>query len=35
MVITYRHLENCNTETDMLFAEMNGKVIAYGRLVVG
>ena len=32
MVITYRHLENCNTGTDMLFAEMNGKVIAYGRL---
>ena len=32
MAITYRHLENCNPQTDMLFAEMNGQVIAYGRL---
>lgn len=29
---TYRHLENCDPQTDMLFAEMNGQVIAYGRL---
>jgi mycothiol synthase len=29
---TYRHLENCDPQADMLFAEMNGKVIAYGRI---
>jgi mycothiol synthase len=29
---TYRHLENCDPRTDMLFAEVDGKVIAYGRL---
>ncbi|KAF0106302.1 MAG: N-acetyltransferase GCN5 [Anaerolineaceae bacterium] len=29
---TYRHLENCDPQTDMLFAEVNGQVIAYGRL---
>ncbi|MEW6586239.1 MAG: GNAT family N-acetyltransferase [Nitrospirota bacterium] len=29
---TYRHLENCNPQTDMLFAEVDGQVIAYGRL---
>ena len=29
---TYRHLENCDPQSDMLFAEMNGQVIAYGRL---
>ena len=29
---TYRHLENCDPRTDMLFAEVNGKVIAYGRI---
>jgi ribosomal protein S18 acetylase RimI-like enzyme len=29
---TYRHLENCDPQTDMLFAEVNGKVIAYGRI---
>ncbi len=28
---TYRHLENCDPQTDMLFAEVNGQVIAYGR----
>jgi mycothiol synthase len=28
----YRHLENCNTQTDMLMAEVNGKLIAYGRI---
>ena len=27
----YRHLENCDPQTDMLFAEVNGQVIAYGR----
>jgi ribosomal protein S18 acetylase RimI-like enzyme len=32
ITITYRHLENCNTETDMLFAEADGQVIAYGRI---
>ncbi len=29
---TYRHLENCDPQTDMLFAEMNGQVIAFGRI---
>jgi mycothiol synthase len=29
---TYRHLENCNPQTDMLFAEVDGQVIAYGRI---
>jgi mycothiol synthase len=29
---TYRHLEHCDPQTDMLFAEANGKVIAYGRI---
>jgi mycothiol synthase len=29
---TYRHLINCDPRTDMLFAEVNGKVVAYGRL---
>ncbi len=29
---TYRHLENCDPQTDMLFAEVDGQVIAYGRL---
>jgi mycothiol synthase len=29
---TYRHLENCDPQTDMLFAEINGQVIAYGRI---
>ncbi len=29
---TYRHLENCNPQTDMLFAEVDGQVISYGRL---
>jgi ribosomal protein S18 acetylase RimI-like enzyme len=29
---TYRHLVNCDPQTDMLFAEVNGKVIAYGRI---
>jgi ribosomal protein S18 acetylase RimI-like enzyme len=27
----YRHLENCDTRTDMLMAEVNGQLIAYGR----
>ena len=29
---TYRHLENCDPQTDMLIAEVNGQVIAYGRI---
>jgi len=29
---TYRHLENCDPQTDMLFAEVEGQVIAYGRI---
>jgi mycothiol synthase len=29
---TYRHLENCDPQTDMLFAEVDGCVIAYGRI---
>lgn len=29
---TYRHLENCDPQTDMLFAEVDGRVIAYGRI---
>jgi GNAT superfamily N-acetyltransferase len=29
---TYRHLVNCDPQTDMLFAEMDGRVIAYGRV---
>jgi mycothiol synthase len=29
---TYRHLENCDPQTDMLFAEVDGQVIAYGRI---
>lgn len=32
ITINYRHLENCDPKTDMLFAEVDGKVIAYGRL---
>ena len=32
VAITYRHLENCDPQTDMLFAEVNGQVIAYGRI---
>jgi GNAT superfamily N-acetyltransferase len=29
---TYRHLINCDPQTDMLFAEVDGKVIGYGRI---
>lgn len=29
---TYRHLVNCDPQTDMLFAEVNGKLVAYGRI---
>ncbi len=29
---TYRHLINCDPKTDMLFAEVDGRVIAYGRI---
>jgi mycothiol synthase len=29
---TYRHLENCDPQTDILFAEVDGQVIAYGRI---
>jgi len=28
----YRHLENCDPQTDMLFAEVDGQAIAYGRI---
>ncbi len=28
----YAHLEHCNPETDMLFAEVDGQAIAYGRI---
>lgn len=28
---TFRHLENCDPQNDMLFTEVNGQVIAYGR----
>ncbi len=33
IAITYRHLENCDPQTDMLFAELDGQVIAYGRVL--
>jgi mycothiol synthase len=29
---TYRHLNNCDPQADMLFAEIDGQLIAYGRL---
>ncbi len=29
---TYRHLENCDPETDMLMAEVDGQMVAYGRI---
>jgi len=29
---TYRHLENCDPQTDMLFVEVDGRAIAYGRI---
>jgi mycothiol synthase len=29
---TYHHLENCDPRTDMLFAEIDGQLIAYGRI---
>ena len=29
---SFRHLENCDPQTDTLFAEMDGQVIAYGRI---
>jgi mycothiol synthase len=32
IAIVFRHLENCDPRTDMLFAEVNGQVIAYGRI---
>lgn len=32
IAITYRHLENCDPQQDMLFAEGDGQVIAYGRI---
>ena len=28
----YRHLENCNSETDMLFVEVDGQPVGYGRV---
>jgi len=32
IAITYRHLENCDPQNDMLFAEVDGQVIAHGRI---
>jgi mycothiol synthase len=32
IAFTYRHLENCDPQTDILFAEVDGQVIAYGRI---
>jgi mycothiol synthase len=29
---TYQHLENCDPQTDMLLAEVDGRLIAYGRI---
>jgi mycothiol synthase len=29
---SYRHLENCDPQSDMLIAEINGQMIAYGRI---
>ena len=29
---TYHHLDNCDPQTDMLFVEVGGQVIAYGRI---
>lgn len=29
--IDYAHLTNCNPSTDMIFAEVNGEVVGYGR----
>jgi len=29
---TYRHLEHCDPRTDTLFAEVDGRLIAYGRI---
>lgn len=31
MIIDYQHLERCDPYTDMLFAEINGEPIAFGR----
>jgi len=28
----YRHLENCDPQTDMLLAEVDGSLVAYGRI---
>ena len=28
---TYRHLENCDPFQDMIFVEVNGDVVGYGR----
>lgn len=32
IALGYRHLENCDPQMDMLFAEMDGKGIAYGGI---
>jgi mycothiol synthase len=32
MARNYRHLENCDPRTDMVLAEMDGQLIAYGRI---
>ncbi|MBK8902157.1 MAG: GNAT family N-acetyltransferase [Anaerolineaceae bacterium] len=31
VAIDYAHLTNCNPTTDMIFAEVNGEVVGYGR----
>ena len=32
IALDFRHLENCDPQTDMLFAEVDGQGIAYGRI---
>ena len=32
IALDYRHLENCDPQTDMVFAEVDGQGIAYGRI---
>ena len=32
VAVDYRHLENCDPQMDMLFAEVDGQGIAYGRI---
>ena len=32
IALNYRHMENCDPKTDILIADVDGKMIAYGRL---